>query len=979
MKEQIQKMLEQTKDIHLPIPIDESEMNETRLAKKPVLETRLLDDMESLDHWVLIDTYSKTLPETMCDPNDLSDRAPILPKPTMELSAERCVGGSHSLKFTHPTNLPHMTEKAPGRIYAIPSVMRTFDREDWTAWNRLSAWIYPVAPGMKSITLRIQLHNDGVRKVPDIYERDGAHNMTLKGNEWNHIVLEIPYLDRECVTGVSFDYDMVGHEPDAVDHVTWYIDKLELQKVKADVYEGWIPGEGRISFSGSGYQPGSIKIAIAADCTSDHFKLIETKTGRVVLEKPIEKISGKIGDLLVMNFTEVMDEGEYIIVAGDMTTRAFSISNDVWESSIWKELNFFLALRCGHEVFGKHRKCHADHLIKHDGKAIVADGGWHDAGDLAQSFTNTSEATMALLSLAMSLKDTGNDRLFTRVLEEAKWGLDYVIKMRFGDGYRSTYTSCSIWTDGVIGTEDDIVTRASRSAYSNFDAAYAEALGAQLFEKIDPDYARYALKIAKEDFDFGVEIWEEFEKLDKNYDDPMMQFSIGDIVDPEVCSLGSMTAAELWKLTGEERYAERAVSFAEFVMASQQQELTDWDVPMVGFFYQDRKKDLIWHHNHMAHSQFPDLCLRTLCETFPDSPKYMEWYSALALSGEYYKAMAKFTFPYGLIPAGVYHKDEVKELGRKVIANHPMIFSDTLADDYATMTEKGFPLGNGYYLRVYPVWFSFRGDYNVLLSESKAISSGALVRNDYESYTISQNQYEWIVGKNPFAQSTMYGEGYDYVQLYAVQPGQTVGALSVGMESHFDTDEPYWPQVDTATYKEVWVCPATKWVWCMADNFLPAKVTGYIKVEPNAVLTFKHVKTGKTYTALPHCRTGFYEIELPAGQYEMNYGDMTRKLTVISGKTYELDGALYALDVTAAADKGKVTVTVYAKGEHDLPVEIKTDNLKGIDAKTVIVMKNGEGELTLTGEIINPKKPYVGIVIPNGNLGDKIEFLDERL
>ena len=93
------------------------------------------------------------------------------------------------MKFTHPTNLDHFIECRKGRIYAQPSVKCVVDREDWSEYNRLSAWIYPIAPGMKSITLRMQLHNDGVRKMPEKWERDGAHNMSLKGNQWNHVVL----------------------------------------------------------------------------------------------------------------------------------------------------------------------------------------------------------------------------------------------------------------------------------------------------------------------------------------------------------------------------------------------------------------------------------------------------------------------------------------------------------------------------------------------------------------------------------------------------------------------------------------------------------------------------------------------------------------------------------------------------------------------------------------------------------------------
>ena len=74
---------------------------------------------------------------------------------------------------------------------------------------------------------------------------------------------------------------------------------------------------------------------------------------------------------------------------------------------------------------------------------------------------------------------------------------------------RGTYSSSSIWTDGVIGTNDDITTEPARSSYTNFDAAYIEAVGARVFEKVDPAYAAYALKIAKDDFHWGITIYRE--------------------------------------------------------------------------------------------------------------------------------------------------------------------------------------------------------------------------------------------------------------------------------------------------------------------------------------------------------------------------------------------------------------------------------------------------------------------------------------
>ena len=225
----------------------------------------------------------------------------------------------------------------------------------------------------------------------------------------------------------------------------------------------------------------------------------------------------------------------------------------------------------------------------------------------------------------------------------------------------------------------------------------------------------------------------------------------------------------------------------------------------------------------------------------------------------------------------------------------------------------------------------------------------------------------------------MVGEGHDFVQLYTVQPGVTTGAISVGMESHYEKDEPYWPQVNTATYKEVWVCPACKWMWCMADSLLPAHVSGYLRVVKNAALTFTHQATKKVYAAPVHERTGYYELTLPAGKYEMRYDDMVKDITVISGNRYTFDGALYDVKAEAVLEGTHVTLTVTAKGECDIPIRIKTDNVTGMDVSAIVPIENGEGRMVFHGELTEANKPFVGLVIPNNDLSEKVEFSDPRL
>ena len=88
--------------------------------------------------------------------------------------------------------------------------------------------------------------------------------------------------------------------------------------------------------------------------------------------------------------------------------------------------------------------------------------------------------------------------------------------------------------------------------------------------------------------------------------------------------------------------------------------------------------------------------------------------------------------------------------------------------------------------------------------------------NDRELMEIAGQQIHWLTGGNPFGQSLVYGEGHEWSDAYTVQPGVTVGQIPVGMQSYEDHDSPWWPQVATATYKEVWIASANKLMWLLS-------------------------------------------------------------------------------------------------------------------------------------------------------------------
>ena len=81
---------------------------------------------------------------------------------------------------------------------------------------------------------------------------------------------------------------------------------------------------------------------------------------------------------------------------------------------------------------------------------------------------------------------------------------------------------------------------------------------------------------------------------------------------------------------------------------------------------------------------------------------------------------------------------------------------------------------------------------------------------------IGTRQLEYIVGYNPFAMSTIYGDGYNYPPLYGAYAGDVVGAVPVGIETFENEDAPYMPMQVNATYKEIWTNSTGNVIWLLS-------------------------------------------------------------------------------------------------------------------------------------------------------------------
>lgn len=776
--------------VHRPLPLDESKAFETFGLKKKVLESVMLCDMEDISLW-----KHKGVGR-------------------IGLTAERCKTGKHSLRLEAPAH----PEKILGWGLGRGTCMASFDvgGANWEGYNRLKFYIYPTCEGARSIYLNLYVENDGKIKVPDVYGREGYHEINLKNNQWNECFVEMSGLARDKVTKISFAIEVFGQERTMGDSLRFDVDAVELQRVdNPETVRGWMPARDRIIFSTTGYSPDSHKSAIVSVEEHDgNFKLLDAKTNKEVYTGSIEKVKTGLGEFETIDFSDFRTEGQYVLQVGKVTTMPFYIHPNVWEDSAWRMVNFLFCERCGYPVPGKHGACHNDLHATYKGHVIPLNGGWHDAADMSQQTLQTGEIAYSLLSMAARAKEKGNMDLYNRLMEEALWGMDYVMKTRLGDGDRALGWGTNLWTDGRIGTDDDAERRqlsVYNGAFENFLLSGIEAYAAMMIE-YDVALKNNLERIAKEDFDFAMKRFSEvgYEEL---INKKRGHASMGS--ESQYHANISWAASMLYKLTGNKMYADEAVKAIQYTLQCQRTEPLKDKNKTCGFFYRDLNKKSIVHYTHQSRDYAYMEALAALCETQPEHADYAKWIQSMRLYGDYLKNIMKYVEPYGMLPSGVYHKEEVKD-SVNFYAVQVGIRSGA-EKDFREQLENGIKLDKEHYLRVFPVWFSFKGNIAVHLSTGKAAAICARVLKDKELKNIAEQQLFWVVGKNPFGQSLIYGEGSNYPQLYTALPGETVGEIPVGMQSYFNEDEPYWPQFNTATYKEVWGSSAARWLMLISE------------------------------------------------------------------------------------------------------------------------------------------------------------------
>ncbi len=216
--------------------------------------------------------------------------------------------------------------------------------------------------------------------------------------------------------------------------------------VQLDESNSWI----RINLLG--YQPSSSKVAIWASKTErvpEKFELVDQKTGKVVYTSKAIKAYGAYGPFTAtarLNFSDFRVAGKYQIRVDNIVSPEVIINGEAYRHTADFALRYLRQQRSGFNPFLKD-SCHThDGFVLYGAKAGIKDsthmeasGGWHDASDYLQYSTTSANTAYHLLMAYRDFPQAFSDEKQANgldgkngipdVLDEAKWGLDWLLKM----------------------------------------------------------------------------------------------------------------------------------------------------------------------------------------------------------------------------------------------------------------------------------------------------------------------------------------------------------------------------------------------------------------------------------------------------------------------------------------------------------------------------------------------------------------------
>ncbi|MCC6288383.1 MAG: glycoside hydrolase family 9 protein [Chitinophagaceae bacterium] len=205
-----------------------------------------------------------------------------------------------------------------------------------------------------------------------------------------------------------------------------------------------------------GYKPNGGKVAVwctkGEKVNNKKWQLVEESSGRIAFSATTLKSAGAYGpftETVRLNFSAFAKPGKYYLKAGSAKSPVFEIGEEVYKGAADFCLRYMRQQRSRFNPTLKD-SCHtSDGYTLYgpmpDSSFIDVAGGWHDATDYLQYVTTSANATYQLLAAYRDFPGIFKDgyeatglegaNSIPDVLDEARWGLDWLLKMHPKDDW----------------------------------------------------------------------------------------------------------------------------------------------------------------------------------------------------------------------------------------------------------------------------------------------------------------------------------------------------------------------------------------------------------------------------------------------------------------------------------------------------------------------------------------------------------------
>lgn len=424
-----------------------------------------------------------------------------------------------------------------------------------------------------------------------------------------------------------------------------------------------IPASDQISILDTqiGFQPNAKKQVVLRSAVQNPtpnpagttFQVIRVENAEEVFAGTVEYWGAKWGSYWwTLDFTDLTDKGEYYVTIGeDRNSNNFKIDDQV----LIEESLVPVAI---------------DQL---DDRLKNGVGGWRDCGSEIREVSSHVVTIHGLVDVYEKAYDSLSSAKQQELIDKIIWGSDYIVS--------SQDTTSDPRTNGRFNHDIARQTPYNTSNYYNWhDMAYCITGLVRAYEVIkdhNPSKATTYLNSAKKAYDCATyrpyHLQSEFNGVvaaDYNY---MLGYARPQWNKPSSWVIPTTLRTKdklaflwgctlLYKATGDAKYKDSAISYAESVMERQ---FVDYENPIEGAygnFYEyegDNEAFMIeFGQNHrwlMGNIEPTNLRgFMDLAELFPEDNRVAQWYNTVKIFGENYVKTTAELNPFGIYPSAVY-------------------------------------------------------------------------------------------------------------------------------------------------------------------------------------------------------------------------------------------------------------------------------------------------------------------------------------